>query len=68
MTSADEYRELAAELAATAARTADRSAAAELRHLAQSYIRLAEQADKNSHTDIAIEVGTKKPTQEDDGT
>jgi hypothetical protein len=67
MTSADQYRKLAAELRAAAAGTANRSVAAQLLQLARSYIRLAEQADKNSLADVSIEVG-KKPPQEDEGT
>ena len=48
MTSADQYRKLAAELRAAAAGTANRSVAAQLLQLARSYIRLAEQADKKT--------------------
>ena len=67
MTSADQYRKLAAELRAAAADSANRGVAAQLQQLAQSYIRLAEQADKNRLADIAVEFG-KKPTQQGEGT
>lgn len=66
MTSADHYRELAAELGTAASRSADEDVAAQLRQLAQSYARLAEQADKNSQADISAEIGNK-PAGEGEG-
>ncbi len=57
MRTAASYREIAAELLAQAmsARTAGR--APHLTALAQCYLRLAEQADKNSFQDLWLEIG-----------
>jgi hypothetical protein len=51
----DEYRAKAAELFAKATTEANPTAQAELETLARSYLRLAEQADRNSATDIVYE-------------
>jgi hypothetical protein len=59
MRSADQYRRLAAELKAKAASEQIQSVADELDGLARSYLRLAEQADQNSSTDLWIEIGPK---------
>lgn len=54
MTSADHYRTKAAVLAAEA-RHAHGMLRTELLHMAQAYLRLAEQADRNQHTDVWYE-------------
>lgn len=55
MTPATHYRTLAAQLR-TRAKTEDSpQLRAEWHHLAQCYIRLAEQADRNSRTDVSYE-------------
>jgi hypothetical protein len=55
MTPADRYRKLAAELNAKARNEKSPQIRAEWSHLAQSYVRLAAQADKNDLTDVAYE-------------
>ena len=55
MTPADRYRRLAAELNAKARYEKSPQAKAEWNHLAQSYLRLAFQADKNGLTDVLYE-------------
>jgi hypothetical protein len=55
MTPADSYRIRAAELMASACRCPTRAQRLELEHLALSYRRLAEQADRNSRTDVLYE-------------
>ncbi len=52
---ADEYRIKAAELDAKARLELDPFAQAELQRLAESYRRLAEQAERNSRTDVVYE-------------
>ena len=59
MTPADQYRAIATELIARAGAESDPVSASQWEHLAKCYLRLAEQADQNSLTDIAIEVGPK---------
>jgi hypothetical protein len=59
MTPAEQYRALAAELRAKAASETNETLVAEWTQLAQSYLRLAEQADQNTLADIWIEVGPK---------
>ena len=59
MTSADQYRMLAAKLKAKAANELNETLASEWVQLAQAYLRLAEQADQNRRADIWIEVGPK---------
>lgn len=59
MRSADQYRKLASELKARAASERNQSVASELDGLARSYLRLAEQAEQNSGTDLWIEIGPK---------
>ena len=54
-----EYRARAAELRTQARFTERREIAAELTWLADSYLRLAYQADANSLLDINIELGPK---------
>ena len=55
MTPGDEYRAKAANLRARAKREAKPSVRAELEGLARSYLRLAEQAERNSHVDIVYD-------------
>jgi hypothetical protein len=55
MNPAEAYRIKAAELDAQARREHKASVRLELFHLATAYIRLAEQADRNSHMDIVYE-------------
>ena len=55
MTPADRYRSLAAELSARARNENSPQIKAEWAHLAQSYLRLAYQADKNDRTDVIYE-------------
>ena len=55
MTPATHYRTLAARLRTRAKTEDNRHLRAELEHLAQCYIRLAEQADRNLQTDVTYE-------------
>jgi hypothetical protein len=59
MNPADQYRKIAAELRAKAAREKNGRLATEWAHLARCYLRLAEQADQNSFADIWFESGPK---------
>jgi hypothetical protein len=61
MTPGDEYRVRAANLRARAKREAKPSVRAELEGLAQSYLRLATQAERNSRTDIVYEWVPRPP-------
>jgi hypothetical protein len=54
---ANRYRTLAAHLRARAARETSAELRAQWLNLAQCYVRLAEQADQNSHADIVYESG-----------
>ena len=65
MRSADQYRKLAAELKAKAAKEQDQSFASELDVLARSFLRLAEQAERNSSTDLWLEVGPRLRLDDD---
>ena len=55
MTPATHYRTLAAHLRTRARTEESPQLRAEWEHLAQCYIRLAEQADRNSQTDVSYE-------------
>jgi len=55
MSPSQQYRRLAAELRAKARRESYPAARAEWNHLAQCYLRLAEQADRNLRTDVTYE-------------
>jgi hypothetical protein len=55
MTPATHYRTLAAQLRTRAKTEENRQLRAEWDHLAQCYVRLAEQADRNSYTDVSYE-------------
>lgn len=59
MSPAEQYRQLAAELESRARGERNESLAAELSALARGYLRLAEQADQNSGTDLWFEFGAK---------
>jgi len=58
MSSAESYRRRASEFLALARLAEERTAAAEYQRLADWYLRLAEQADRNGEFDLAIEVGS----------
>ena len=55
MTPATHYRTLAAQLRSRARTEESPPLRAEWNHLAQCYIRLAEQADRNTQTDVSYE-------------
>ena len=55
MAQSDQYRIKAAELTALARAETHPTLSAELERLAMSYLRLAEQADRNSKTDVVYE-------------
>jgi hypothetical protein len=57
----DQYRVKAAELIALASDQKYTSLAAEFEHLARAYLRLADQAERNSQLDIAYETPPPKP-------
>ena len=55
MTTADQYRIKAGDLAALARAEADSFQKAEYERLSLGYLRLADQADRNSHNDMVYE-------------
>jgi len=55
MSPAQQYQKFAAELRAKARKEKYASLQAEWANLAQCYLRLAEQAEKNSHNDVTYE-------------
>jgi hypothetical protein len=55
MPTADDYRTKAAELHARTKSELDGATRAELQHLALSYLRLADQAEKNARSDLVYE-------------
>lgn len=55
MTPADQYRVLAARFMARSKSEQDLKLRSEWHYLAVCYLRIAEQADRNSHTDIVYE-------------
>jgi hypothetical protein len=57
MSPADQYRKLASELKSKASAERNQGFAAELKALARSYLRLAEQAEQNGETDLWLEFG-----------
>ena len=59
MTPANSYRKAAAELRAKALKAPSDRTARDLGNLARCYLRLATQAEHNSRTDIAVEIGAK---------
>ena len=56
MPEGDEYRRIAAECLLVASTTADPDVRAELHALAHANLRLAQQAERNSRTDLVYEV------------
>ena len=65
MTQGDSYRTKAAELHARARRETNRATRAELESLALTYLRLAEQAERNSLTDVSYETPPVKEGEPD---
>ena len=65
MTSGDRYRRMAAEFRARAKNEDTHQRATEWHYLADCYLRLSEQADQNSLTDVAAEFGPR-PSLDDD--
>jgi len=63
MTPADEYRIKAGDLAALARAERDPFQKAELERLSLAYLRLADQAERNSHTDVVYETPPTSPDQ-----
>ena len=63
MTPADQYRIRAGDLAAFARAERDPTLKAEYQRLSASYLRLAEQAERNSHTDVVYETPPTSPDQ-----
>jgi len=61
---ADEYRRNAVDCLRMAERTADLAARATLLDMAQAWRVLAEQADRNSTTDVVYETPAKSPSQQ----
>ena len=61
MTPADRYRVKAGELAALARAEKDPFGKAEYVRLSQAYLRLAEQAERNSKTDVVYETPLHQP-------
>jgi hypothetical protein len=60
MTPRDEYLLKAAALSAMAQAEMDRADKVEFEILARAYLRLAKQAERNSHADVASETPLKK--------
>jgi hypothetical protein len=65
MTPGDRYRRMAAEFRARARSEGTHRLSTQWDHLADCYLRLSEQADQNSLTDVAAEFGPK-PSLDDD--
>jgi hypothetical protein len=61
MTPADQYRIRAGDLAAFARAERDPFQKAEFERLSQAYLRLADQADRNSRTDLVYETPSGSP-------
>jgi hypothetical protein len=68
MAAGDQYRVRAAEFEAKAKCESNPEIQASFEHLARSYRRLAEQADRNSLTDLVYEVPPLRPASDADGT
>jgi hypothetical protein len=60
MTAGDDYRGKAVEFRAKAQVESDLKRKAEFEHLARAYLRLAEQAERNSQLDITYETPARK--------
>ena len=65
MTAGDHYRGKAIEFRAKAQCESDPKQKAELENLARAYLRLAEQATRNSHLDITYETPVTKDDDPD---
>jgi hypothetical protein len=63
MTPADEYLIKAGDLAALARAEPDPFQKAEYERLSLAYLRLADQAERNSHTDVVYETPPTSPDQ-----
>jgi hypothetical protein len=63
MTPGDQYRARAADLRARAQREADSLIRHEYENLALAYLRLANQADRNSYTDVVYEHAPERQQQ-----
>jgi hypothetical protein len=61
MTTAEQYRKRAAEFAALARGETDPARHSGFAMMAQSYLRLAVLADRNSHMDLTYETPPRKP-------
>jgi hypothetical protein len=68
MAAGDQYRVRAAEFDAKAKCESNPEMQAAFEHLARSYRRLAEQADRNSLTDVVYEARPPHPPIDTDGT
>ena len=66
MTAGDDYRTKAAELRARARRERDTNIRSDLENLARAFVRLAEQADRNSQADISYETPQDKDEDRSD--
>ena len=66
MTAGDDYRTKAAELRARARRERDTNIRSDLDNLARAFVRLAEQADRNSQADISYETPAEKDEDRSD--
>ena len=64
MTLRQQYLLRAAELSAKAQAETDHTRREELQNLARAFLRLAEQAERNSHTDIVYETPPKKDSDQ----
>jgi hypothetical protein len=64
MTPADLYRVKAGDLVALARAEKDPFQKAELQRLSQGYLLLAEQADRNSQTDVTYETPPQRPPEQ----
>ena len=68
MTPSAYYKKLAAEFRTKAQQQASPAVRAEWNHLAQCYVRLVEQADKNQRTDIVYEPMLRSRRRDNDDT
>jgi hypothetical protein len=64
MTRADEYRVKAGDMAALARAEVDPFQQAEYERLSLAYLRLADQADKNSYADVVYETPPQQPQRQ----
>lgn len=64
MTAVDEYHAKANEFLAKAKRVIDPALRGQYQQLGQSYLRLAEQAERNQHSDIVYETPSRPAMQQ----